>query len=634
MNKQRWFFPTTGGGAKEGVGNPGNEHFRGNPLRALAREVTQNSLDAEDQSGRPVILKFTTHYVEVNDFPGISDYKRILELCRQFNKNERAQDFIKKASSRLKSGKLCILQISDYNTTGLTGSSKDIGAEDTAWNALVKGEGINYKQASDSAGSYGLGKGAPFVNSNLGMVFYRTLDEQGIRAAQGVCRLMSFKDMSYEEHEDPIRRSVGYFEKNDIHKPFETIDFLDGLEERSEVGTDVFVIGFPKTSNENEFVQDIASEILDNFLYSIYSGKLEVIIQNRKIAKDNICDIISFCGNKAKKAKMYYEVIRTDNENVIEIPPKDFHGMGTLRLRLLFQSDLNQNILVVRKSGMKIATIPSLPKGISYTGFLELQGDKLNKFFREMETPTHDKWDPGRYEKDVKMAKEYKGELESWVKEQINERMFEGSADEADIDLGNVLQVFGTNDSDNQNKQEKILDTAKKIEIYISQESLPKKLRVYDLGGDIGRKGKETREGRIDDNGNLIGHRHRTGNRTGGSPSGRKGYEESGGPDRVYSGKHLVNVSARVIRKENGANKLIFTPDENINLGELEIVTMGENGKSLPIYVYETIGENITAYAEDGHIVISGAVGGQKHILEFKIRSKSNYSMGVRAYGN
>lgn len=74
-----------------------------------------------------------------------------------------------------------------------------------------------------------------------------------------------------------------------------------------------------------------------------------------------------------------------DPDKVVE-EVKDFHCMGQLRLRLMYANDLNKKILVVRKSGMKITEIKGLPKGISYTGILELQGDGLNVFFREMET--------------------------------------------------------------------------------------------------------------------------------------------------------------------------------------------------------------------------------------------------------
>ena len=35
----KWFFPSRGFGAIEGFSNPGLEMFKGEPIRAMAREV-------------------------------------------------------------------------------------------------------------------------------------------------------------------------------------------------------------------------------------------------------------------------------------------------------------------------------------------------------------------------------------------------------------------------------------------------------------------------------------------------------------------------------------------------------------------------------------------------------------------
>lgn len=75
--------------------------------------------------------------------------------------------------------------------------------------------------------------------------------------------------------------------------------------------------------------------------------------------------ILSFLGAKAKNASMFYEVIKRENKDVIEIE-RPFYALGNLRLRLLYAADLCKKVLVVRNSGMKISNIPSLPRSISY----------------------------------------------------------------------------------------------------------------------------------------------------------------------------------------------------------------------------------------------------------------------------
>ena len=54
----KWFFPSTDHGAIEGFNNPGLAMFKGEPIRAMAREICQNSLDARKSNNKPVRLEF------------------------------------------------------------------------------------------------------------------------------------------------------------------------------------------------------------------------------------------------------------------------------------------------------------------------------------------------------------------------------------------------------------------------------------------------------------------------------------------------------------------------------------------------------------------------------------------------
>lgn len=247
----------------------------------------------------------------------------------------------------------------------------------------------------------------------------------------------------------------------------------------------------------------------------------------------------------------------TEPDKIIE-ETYNFHGMGQLRLRLLYANDLNKKILVVRKSGMKISEIRGLPKGISYTGILELQGDRLNAFFREMENPTHDKWEPNRHSK-PDFAKQYKNEVEDWVKSAIREKVEEMSGAEVMIDIGNVFNTDWGNDcttgpEGDASKQENIVDATKSVEVVVNK---PKTTSVKSASGSGNRKVSGT----IDDQGTLTGHRHRDGEKPK-NPTGRKGREEIAGQDKVFSSMTYVNVKARVISVGNGTNRLICIPEK------------------------------------------------------------------------
>lgn len=630
---KKWFFPTRGFGEIEGFSNPGLEMFKGEPIRAMAREVCQNSLDAKKSNDAPLLVEFERLFVKISDFPGIVEMKQTLLKCQEFwniQGDEKTKQFVKNALSTISGDKLFILRISDYNTTGLKGAFSNENI--TPWKGLVQGNAFSIKSNDTAAGSFGIGKAAPFVVSKLQTVFYRTFDETGIKAAQGVTHLVSFKDSNAKPGEDPIRRSTGYYGDGEQNNALPFIAQLDALNKRTEHGTDLFIPGFNSaTGKANDWKDEIIVEILDNFLYSICSGKMEVKIDGTLINKNTLSGHINRLLPKTKHAKSFYDAI-TSEDCVCE--DYQFHGMGTLSLRVLYSNDANKKVLVVRNSGMKITDIPSLPKGISFVGFLELKGEKLNQFFRSMENPQHNKWEPKRHQK-PDLARRYKDEVEEWVRNFIGEKIKEISGEEIDIDVSNYF--FSAERDKQQAEEEKvenIVDTVKEIEI-TQDAPKSKNFKVKDIGGTRGAPSKNRmRSGRIDDIGSSVGHRKRTGSAPGGQPTGRKGGDAENGEDKIYDQMHEVDVSARIIKKSNGVNKLIFTAEEHISQGEMEIVTVGENGKPLQLLVKSVNGINVNALVEDGHIVIFNVNENTKYTVEFDIHGNQSYAMGVRAYGN
>jgi hypothetical protein len=274
---------------------------------------------------------------------------------------------------------------------------------------------------------------------------------------------------------------------------------------------------------------------------------------------------------------------------------------------------------------MKIADIKGLPKGISYTGILELQGDKLNKFFRNMENPQHNSWDPQRHENPT-LAKQYKKEVEDWVKETICKKLEEASGEEAVIDVGDCFNTSTHTENEGKGEtQEKLLDTTKSVEI-----SFQKTKRSSAKSAGVGIGGNKVK-GKTTDKGTLPGHRHRSGEK-GGKPTGRSGEKDNDGQDTVFSGMIATNVVARVITRGGGNNRLVITADENLSYAEIEIVTVGENGKSLPVRVQTITSDN--AAVKDGKIAIHNLIEGQKLAVDFTVHGKHNYAMGVKVHGN
>ncbi len=627
-----WSFPSRNNGDIEGFSNPALEWFKGSPLRALAREVCQNSLDAQYEEDEPVRIEFKKDFISTSSFPGMNGLQNILLKCRSFwpeEGNEKTHTFINTALRDLRDGIICVLRVSDFNTKGLEGPYSSHGI--TPWVSLVKGTAFSIKSSGKTAaGSYGIGKAAPFINSKYQTVFYRTKNIAGETAVQGVAHLMSFSDESYGD-EDPIRRSVGYFGETTGNIAVPSMPELDRLYSRTAVGTDLFVPGFNfVVDGKNDWVNQMIGEILENFLMAIEYKNLVVTIEGQDITKDTVRYAIARNQKYAKDAYYFNKILMAEPEKIVD-EDYNFHGMGMLRLRLLYANDLNKKILVVRKSGMKISEIKGLPKGISYTGILELQGERLNAFFREMENPTHDKWEPNRHS-NPSLAKQYKTEVEDWVKSVIRQKVEEMSGAEVLIDTGNLFNTAGKNEptkSDDDNdapKKENVIDTTKNVEIVIN----PKKTTS---GRGAGGSGSRKVSGTIDDIGKLSGHRHRDGERPQ-KPTGRKGREDQGGQDSVFSGMTYINVSARVISVGGGVNRLICIPEKNLSYGEVQVLATGENGKSMPIRINNIVKGTNQASIKDGKIVLKDISQGEKVVIDFQVSGRQNYAMGVEVSGN
>ncbi|MCR4717281.1 MAG: hypothetical protein K5656_08875 [Lachnospiraceae bacterium] len=624
-----WSFPSRNNGETEGFANAGMEFFKGNPLRALAREVCQNSLDAQRDEDKPVCVEFEKKNVRILSFPGMSQLGEVLKKCSDYwsdEDDEKAQVFLKRAFEELKSGDTCVLRISDFNTTGLEGPySQD---DKTPWNGLVKGASYSVKTASKTAaGSFGIGKAATFINSKYHTTFYRTKNIQNEDAVQGVARLMAFSDESYGDA-DPVRRSIGYYGEPDGNLAVSSLPGLDQIYKRTEVGTDIFVPGFKfDQSGKNDWVKLMIGEVLENFLMAIEYRNLEVNIAGNPITKKELKYVVASYQKYAKDAFCFNKVLTADSSKVID-EAYDFHRMGKLRLRLLYEKDLNNKILVVRKSGMKVSEIGGLPKGFSYSGILELQGDELNSFFRNMENPTHDKWEPDRHS-NPSLAKEYKREVEEWVKDIIRKKASEMAGEEVYVDTANLFNTT-VREKDPQNKNENgkegIINTTYSIEVAFTTKKTSTVRRNSGAG-------KKEVSGTIDDVGDLSGHRHRDGKRSQ-TPKGRKGRADSEGKDRVFAGMKTIETTARVIGVGDGVSRLICTPQTGISKGVIQLYATGENGKSIPIHISSLETGTNGATLENGKIVLNEVKEHEKVVIDFRISGDRNYAMGVEFSGN
>ena len=189
----KWNFPNNCCGQIAGVANAGIETFSGTEILSLAREICQNSLDAAKNSGDCVKVEFEKYVIESKDIPGYENYKDSIRKASAYwekQDSNKAVQFLQRATKEIKKKYSFVLRISDYNTTGL---SEPYGYGSDGWNSLTKIDGGATKNG-DKNGAFGIGKNAPFCNSDLRLVFYRTLNMENEIAAQGMSRFLSFPE--------------------------------------------------------------------------------------------------------------------------------------------------------------------------------------------------------------------------------------------------------------------------------------------------------------------------------------------------------------------------------------------------------------------------------------------------------
>lgn len=84
----KWRFPSNDYGEKKGINDSGIATFRGTPLRSLAREICQNSLDAARD--KTVRIEFNAFDITSDKLPGSDVLKDTFERCAAFWNDQKA----------------------------------------------------------------------------------------------------------------------------------------------------------------------------------------------------------------------------------------------------------------------------------------------------------------------------------------------------------------------------------------------------------------------------------------------------------------------------------------------------------------------------------------------------------------
>ena len=247
-----WQFPANQGGVEYAFQDASREHFAGNPLHHLVREIIQNSLDAKDP-GRPIVTVTFTETTATRDEICVDGLRKHVQSCLDQARSDstpEAEKAYREALEILDTERICCLKIQDTGTTGLQGSN---------WGALVYKEGAVQKGNNAPGGSFGIGKNAVFTVTDIYTVFYSTRylnrrKKKGrVEQMQGKARLMTHPDPDPANKVKPANKAkklqhMGFFRMPN-EKPIDGNKIPDFFRLK-ESGTGIFIIGFnPRTKN-------------------------------------------------------------------------------------------------------------------------------------------------------------------------------------------------------------------------------------------------------------------------------------------------------------------------------------------------------------------------------------------------
>lgn len=627
-----WHHPVDDSDQWDGFNEPGIEHFRGNPIVHLAREVNQNASDAADSDADAVTVRIMHREVSVDGIPNVQQLRVNLMSCSEASKKEgkKATIFFENALAELKKKKISILEISDYNTRGMKGPSEN----GSAFYAFMKAKGQSKKESEDAGGSYGIGKFAPYAVSKIRTIFISTVyqddNNKYVQLTQGKSILMS------HDQKGMRKQGVGYWGEIGKCQPIVGVspdlpEWLQRANSSKELpkskGSKLTVLCFDATKNWEEH---LAVSVAENFFGAIHGGRLRVEIGDNKYVLDQK-NIVDFFGNGSIRAlieseklskgepeqfdncKNYLTVLRGGTEVWTE--ESQMQHLGLCQVKILIGEKLPRKVCVLR-NGMFITDSLSGLKTFSdfkeFVAVFHCQSKQGNELLRAMEPPRHDDFEPDRLptkEEQVKGRAALR-DISKWVREMLRRHAKDPVSEITELD---ELKDFFGDEGDGEtgkgaeeiNPYGNVIIRAKPISTRVKVSSAS----TGDFAGD--------NDGDLDGGGGNLGEGG--GDGKGGAGNGEGG--SSGG-----NGKALVDINnVRAILVSGSARKLAFTP---IQSGKVS-VHIKEAGADSD-YDISIVKSNAGGVNNGG--VLLDVIAGVRVVLDVELNQDFSGALKVVAY--
>lgn len=637
-DKYKFIFSDLGASDKVGVNDVGIGVFKRKPYIGLTKEILQNSTDAPNLNlpeGTPVRVRFELIYIDRDDIPDMDRLNSVIHKCYEYYpsgddgiKLKAIQDAADKYLAH--PGKVPVLKISDYNTTGLCGVRAVKGSN---WSGLVRERSATNK-TSGSSGAFGVGKFAPYTFSDLRTVFYSTKTINDETAFQGKALLTTFE-------EDGVEKSnIGLF-ADATSKKFDAVFSADDIApvfRRDELGTDIFVLGFKK---DPDWMEQSAISVIEYFFYSIYKGKLEVdVVEGDRvisITQSNLGDMIEFfekyCEVHMKgdvtfqyTAPIYWKLLCGSHKVIKERFVYNGNDMGEYELYLLTGDDVaEKRVLEMRQAGMKIREDCGFRIPMNFTGIFIATGagarslepdDNISSFLRKCENQAHDDWAADEYREKKDIAKGIINKVHSIILEAAKKEMPDYGKDS--VDAFGLSEFLQTDEADDDKQEELAFADFRPLSFEIQSVKTGKHRRLADISmkknGGSKHKEKKKEEKKKDDEKEKKKRDNKHGNGTDKASEVRISKIKT--PFDSQLGEYRVSFTADEAAESLMLGIKIGGDDDNLARAEISRATI--NGKTVPI--------------KNGMVDVGAVSEGERKTLLVKLSEVGRKSLEVRAY--
>lgn len=424
INEYGFYFEKQGLSGEEGPIDPAQQYFEGSHAdHAVVRETGQNTLDnpGKDADG-PIRMEFELATMATKDIPGIEGLRAHLQAVADQTENQQGHDRMVKAAALAMEETVSVLRISDYNTTGLTGS-ENLAARGSPLSRLTRGKGGSTDD--ERGGSFGIGSAVGPMASDLCTVIYTSIPEDTHDSVMaGYTRLAThtLDGISY--------RAEGYFTRLNCDADFEykrPAPKIGPFLERTEPGTDIYILGYRMAERDPE-LERVRDAMIDNFMSAIARGSF--VVEGRAPGNHWTLNATTLAGfTKGRpEAHAFYQALQDSSpaEAVIQ-------KAGKVRLYINVDDRLEKKLhtITMRAPLMKIDTFRHNSISAKYAAVLICDSAEGNKYLRQLEPPQHHEWDAAR---DQLNGEKVIRDLKAFVRESLRERISTEIGDEVKID--------------------------------------------------------------------------------------------------------------------------------------------------------------------------------------------------------